>query len=173
METVEKSEPARGRVGANVDSNPSGGEPSTGRFISTRPAPSSFLHEHPSRQSLCRPTFSPSSARGIKFGREAVSNILCSDSPTLSLLLRPSHSVSLSLSLSLSPSHVHGSCVYARVYAACHLFRSSVRRERMASRRSLRVKSWPIERSGGCDPDSSTVKWVRRIRPAEGGNSGI
>lgn len=37
---MEKSEPARGRVGANVDSNPSGGEPSTGRFISTRPAPS-------------------------------------------------------------------------------------------------------------------------------------
>lgn len=81
---MEKSEPEGCRVGANVDSNPSGGEPSTGRFISTRPAPStnpsSFLHEHP-RQSLCRSTFSPSSARGIKFGREAVSNILCSDSP--------------------------------------------------------------------------------------------
>lgn len=107
VEAVEKSEPARGRVGANVDSNPSGGEPSTGRFISTRPAPSSFLHEHP-RQSLCRSTFSPSSARGIKFGREAVSNILCSDSPTLSPLLHPSRSVSLTLPCSRS-------CVYARV----------------------------------------------------------
>ena len=92
----------------------------------------------------------PSSARGIKFGREAVSNILCSDSPTLSLLLfsltlsfflspclfHPSRSVSLTLSCSRS-------CVYARAP-----FRSSVRRERMAPRRSLRVKSWPIERSG-------------------------
>lgn len=84
-------ERGRGVVGANVDSNPSGGEPSTGRFISTRPPPPLLAREHPPppRQSLHRLTFSPSSARGIKFGREAVSNILCSDSPTSPPLFRP------------------------------------------------------------------------------------
>ena len=60
-----------------------------------RLTPPPFPYEYP-RQSLCRSTFSPSSDRGIKFGREAVSNILCPDSPILSL------SLSLPLSLSLS-----------------------------------------------------------------------
>lgn len=70
-------------VGANVDSNPSGGEPSTERFISTR-SPPLLAREHPPPP-VPPPLHVRVSARGIKFGREAVSNILCSDSP----LFRP------------------------------------------------------------------------------------
>lgn len=85
VQGVEKRE-GRG-VGANVDSNPSGGEPSTERFISTR-SPPLLAREHPPPP-VPPPLHVRVSARGIKFGREAVSNILCSDSPTLSFAPYP------------------------------------------------------------------------------------
>lgn len=93
----------QGRIGANVDSNPSprwaidrkiyldevdGADHTHPTYPHSTPPLSlslSLAHAPPatfSRKSL-RLTFRPSSDRGIKFGREAVSNILCSSSATL------------------------------------------------------------------------------------------
>ena len=71
-----KREREGGAVGANVDSNPSGGEPSTERFISTRPPPLQHPPIPPPLHVL--PEFQPG-----ELNSAAVSNILCSDSPPL------------------------------------------------------------------------------------------
>lgn len=83
-----------GRIGANVDSNPRprwaidrkiylewvNGADSSPHYVLLHPPPPTRPATFP-RKSL-RLTFCPSSAQGIKFDREAVSNILCSGSAT-------------------------------------------------------------------------------------------